>query len=236
MTSILDRISRPSSHLFVPATADEFFALRLAKDLGEPQAVRHYVQLLDEHKEGKLLVAYRRASQGSVANRALRFHQELSRLSAARPIVSVPKLAAIKVERRSIAAAVFIGNHLDYTQVRQLSSQHEKAEATAIGFTNWIIHSFSIQSVALELQPPDSDIQRAILYRTVTAAVRASAASIWEISLKELLAAYGHPALKFRNQLRDAVRQMWKARGDRLTLLDAVALGLYVQTERSFLQ
>jgi len=48
-------------------------------------------------------------------------------------------LAAFRVERRSIAAAIFNGTQLDYAHVKQLSSNHEKAENAAAGFVNWIL-------------------------------------------------------------------------------------------------
>ena len=83
-----------------------------------------------------------------------------------------PRLAAFRIDRRSVAAAIFIGAHLDYVEVRQLSSVHEKAEASALGFVNWIVRAFSVESAAVEKFQNGDEMLRAQLTRGVTQTLR----------------------------------------------------------------
>lgn len=75
MTSILDQVAKTASW-FRPTTDQEFVALRLAQRLGEPQAAPHYVQLLSQHAEDRIVQAYQRALQANpaVTERARCFH------------------------------------------------------------------------------------------------------------------------------------------------------------------
>lgn len=150
--------------------------------------------------------------------------------------MSLAKLLAVKLDRRSIGAAVFVGQHLDYTQVRQLSGQRDKAQASVIGFITWLIHNFGITSATLECSPNANENQRAVLSQAVIATLRDNAVSVWEISKGDLLAGFGHPALKSRAELREVVRTIWQTKSNKGSALDAAALGLYVQTERMFLK
>ena len=60
------------------------------------------------------------------------------------------RLASFKIERRSLAAAVFVGEQIDYTHVRQLSSDHAKAESSAVGFAQWIVTTFETQAATVD--------------------------------------------------------------------------------------
>ena len=145
------------------------------------------------------------------------------------------KLLAVKVERRAIASAIFIGDRLDYTQVRQLSSVPDKAEGSAIGFVNWMVMSFRVESAALERLLPASGIRRAQLSRLVIGALRAQSIPVWEIPKRALLEAYGVPPLRTRKELREVVASIWPILDGRQRnnwILDATAIGLLVQTER----
>ena len=62
--------------------------------------------------------------------------------------------------------------------------------------------------------------------------------SIWEVPKVELFEAWAHPPLKSRKQLRSIVTTVWPllaGTGRNLFIQDALALGMYVQTERQFL-
>jgi hypothetical protein len=147
-------------------------------------------------------------------------------------------LAAIKVERRSLAVAVFVGERLDYVEVRQLASGHEQAEASAVGFVNWIVSAFDIGSAALEQFRTPSMIRRAVIGRIVLEALRRSGVPLWQINKHALFDAFGIPAPKTRRELREVTMSIWpilKSRSAEAAILDAVALGLYVQTDRQFL-
>jgi hypothetical protein len=238
MSNILDRIGAATRMGFRPGTHGEFFALRLAQKLGDAASARHYLSLIEQHTLSRVLCIYRRTMARSSGGRDLarRFHVELqnSNGNGNGQDNHMVSLAALKVERRSVAVAVFIGNQVEYHEVRQLSSVREKAEASAIGFLNWIAGNFEIESAALESMPARSDIQRAVLSRLVKEALWKSGVPVWEISKAELLAAYGHPGAKSRKELRKAVCSIWPVLEGDPGVCDAAALGLYVQTERLF--
>src|SRR5258708_5755690 len=121
MKTILDRIAGSHNH-FHPKTTQEFFVLRLAQKLGEPNLAHHYLELCEKYSESQILIAYQRAVKkgGSEVDLARRFHVELSalngRLTNGHHAI---RLAAFKIERRSIAVAVCHGERLDHTQTRQ---------------------------------------------------------------------------------------------------------------------
>lgn len=54
--SILDQMAQPSA--FVPGTPQEYFALQLAKRLGDTNNIRWYVRALEHVSEAGLLEAF----------------------------------------------------------------------------------------------------------------------------------------------------------------------------------
>lgn len=239
---ILDHmaVKRPQAW-FRPSTIRELFVLRLARKLGEPAAAKHYAELAQEHSDETLLLAYRRTLNHGHPPRDLgrSFHVELASAKEQPDHAQTDRLLAIKVERRSIAVAVFIGSKLDFHDVRHLSSQPEKAETSAIGFLNWVISSFEIESAALEQMANGNEIRRAVLNQAILMLLRASAIPIWEVGKRELLEAYGYPPLRTRIELRQAAQtilwSMFNTDKPNCQELDAASLGLHVQTERCFL-
>jgi len=237
MSTILDRIVVPHGR-FRPKTARELFALRLAHKLREPNAADHYLQLCNQHAEGHLVTAYQRTIKRGGSENALaqRFHEALTVLNGHQANGHhTVRLAAFKIERRSIAVAVCQGERLDHTQTRQLSSVREKAERSAAGFVNWILSHLQIESAAVEFIESSSDIQRAVLSRVVVQTLRESGIPLWEIPKQELFAGYCHPRLRSRRELRGVISSIWPALEGGEGVLDAAALGLYVQTERLFI-
>jgi hypothetical protein len=238
MSHILDRFAT-SSH-FSPQTAREFFALQLARKLGDEPTARHYAMLTDVHGEERLLAVFRRALRDCAEQReiAARFHVELEGSARNGHQTPVVRLAAFRIERRSIAVAVFLGEHLDYTQVRHLSSTRDKAGGSAVVFVRWILQGFRIQSTALETIPNGHEIQRAALAEAVRDVFRDAGLPVWEVAKQDLFAAFGFPPLRSRRELREVVACIWPVLDGGTgapMILDAVALGLYVQTERLFL-
>jgi len=149
----------------------------------------------------------------------------------------VSKLVAFRLERRSVAAAVFLGTQLDYADVRQLSSIHEKAEASVTGFVNWMISSFGITSAAIEEFENGKEMLRSRLNRTIEETLRSAGASLYKVEKGHLLNSYGYPPLPGRRNVREVVTTIWPILDVRQispAKLDAIALGLYVQTERLF--
>jgi hypothetical protein len=239
MNSILDRFIQPAYSSFRPRTSPDLFALRLAQKLNDVAAVAHYVQLVAENSDEKVLSAFRRAA-ATPGRRGMahRFHEFIERNGGGNGVSSDVRTAAFKCERRSIAVAVYVGDRLDYTQVRQLSSMEDRASASVVGFVNFLVTNLEIESVAVELSTARAEVRRSLLTDTILETVRDNSLPIWNVSKRELLEAFGHPALKSRKELRAVVRSIWPALGagnGKNQILDAAAVGMFVQIERRFI-
>jgi hypothetical protein len=238
MPLLLDRFAPPAIG-FVPRTAQDLFALRLAHKLNDPRAAAHYAMLAARYSEARLVTAYRRALRHNAASDlGMRFLAELEHASDYGSSGPNSNLLAVRVERRSIAAAVFYGDHLEYTQMRQLSSIREKALGSAVTFVNWLLDRFSVDTGALEALSVGSEIQRQALTDAITKALRDRMLPIWQVPKTQLFEACGFPALKSRKQLREVIATIWPVlagTNGKAFIRDAAGLGLYVQTERRFI-
>jgi hypothetical protein len=236
MTQILDRIADSLHGEFRPASPDDYLALRLAARLGDPGAAAHYTVLISQYSLERLVYAFHKAMEcrqrRDQAGRL--FHDYLLRNSGGGDI-SHPRLVAVRVERRTIAIAVFAGTHLEGRRVLHLCSKPNRAEDSASGFIRSVLSDSDCSSVVIEPQPSQQDIQRSILHRAVVAQIRASNISMWEISKSTLLGAFAHPPLRTRGELRDIMVAIWpvpRFKRSEISALDAFALGLFIQTER----
>jgi hypothetical protein len=238
MKSILDQF-RPSTVGFIPGTPQEVFALRLAQKLNDASAAHHYAILASEHSTGRLLAAYRRAlRQSTNGDLGRRFHRELERTGDPGREPSGAKFVSIRIERRAVAAAVFQGEYLDYTQVRQLSSSREKAISSAAGFVRWLLDNFPVESAAIEDIPNGDEVQRRIVSDSVVEVLREQTLPIWQIPKTQIFETLGHPPLKSRKEVRRVITTIWPmlaGSNGHSFLQDAAALGLCVQTERLFI-
>jgi len=238
MIAILDRFV-PLTNAFEPRTAQELFALALARKLGDPVAVRHYVSLTGTHTEAQLICAYRRAKRGQGhPDFGRRFHLELKRARAADYRDDQIDQIAIRIERRAVAAVIFRAGHLEYSDSRQLSSAHDKAAASAVGFVDWLLDRFPVESAALESILHGQEIQRRVLHDAICRRLRERALSIWEVPRQELLDACGYPPLKSRQQLREIAAAIWPILAGnhaKVFIQDAAILGVHVQNERLFI-
>lgn len=237
MTSILDQFTRPAT-AFVPHTAQDLFALRLAQKLNDAKAVRHYAMLADQHPESRLLNAYRRAIRNAPdADLGRRFQLEFEHAHS-NGHERAGSLVAIRVERRTVAAAIFHGDHLEYTDSRQLSSDRDRALASAVGFIRWILARFPIEAAALESIPNGHEFQRRVLNDGICGVLRERILPLWEIPKTVLFEACGFPALQSRRQLREVATAIWpilEGTRAKVFIQDAAVLGLHVQTERYFI-
>jgi hypothetical protein len=243
MTNILDQLAQSSMRdrfgNFQPKTTDEFFALRLATRLNDAGAARHYAQLADQHSEGQILLAYHRAkAEGGNIPFARRFHGELEALGNRNGIYPQKnRLIAIRIERRTIAIAILNANHLDFTDVRHLSSSSDKALGSAASFVTRAVDRFELKSAALELIPTGHEVQRLLLHQVTIQALADRAVSVTETSKKDLFLAFSRPSLRSRTELRQIMSAIWPVLdhdSGRPFTHDAAALGLYIQTERLF--
>jgi hypothetical protein len=244
MTNILDQVARSSSaaqyNQFPPGDQREYFALRLAQKLDDEAAGRHYAELLDHHSEVQLLAAYRRAkAAGSHSDPARRFHLELKRLEGRTGDgPAMRRLAAIRIERRAVAVAILEGDHLAAPpQVRQLSSNTNKALNSAASFISRILQKYPLGTAALETIPCKTEVLRGDLMEIISRVLVEQNIGIWEVSKLDVLASFGHPRPRFRNQVRQVISTIWPGVNGSFgspLIKDALALGLYCQVERLF--
>jgi hypothetical protein len=237
MTNILNQVARSLHSRFHPSSPDEYFALRLAHRLGEPQAAAHYAVLASQYSQSKLLCAYRRAITDKSGKPPARvFHDYLSADGTnGGNGIAHPRLLAARIERRAVAVAVFSGIHLEGRRVLQLSSDPDRAEESATAFMRDVLCENNCPSAAIESVP--GDVRRAVLHGAIIEQCRASEISVWEISKEAVFAALAHPPLKTRGEVRDLMLRIWPMaalKQSQVCALDAFALGLYVQTERLF--
>lgn len=243
MTDILDRVAEGAARIryseFRPKSPSELFAMRLATKLGDASAAQHYSDLLDQHAEEHLLIAYRRTlAVGKSADLARHFHDELKRLHGRNGNThSHRRLISIRIERRAVAVAVSAGSQLEYARVRQLSSSGDKAIASAATFLERVLETLPAESAALEIVPGSEGTQRSQLQRVLLETLTDKNMAISYVNKKDVFQAFGFPPLRSRKELREIVCGMWPILGDvegSPLVHDAVALGLYVQTERLF--
>jgi hypothetical protein len=237
MQSFFDKFI-PASNTFRPRTTAELFALRLAQKLDDAPAVGHYVTLAENHPESQLLCAYRRTLRANGnGDRGRVFHRELEHTHANGNHERNARLISIRVERRAVAAAIFLGDHLEYADSRQLSSARDRALASAVGFVSWMLERFSAESGALE-SIPSGEFQRRVLHDAVCEVLRDHMLPLWEIPKTVLFESYGRPPLKSRTELREIATSIWPilvGTHAKVFIQDAAALGLHVQTERLFI-
>lgn len=241
MNGILDRVAKSHAPLtpaqFRPATPQQFFALRLAGRLHDAAAVQHYVELCNQHTESQLIIAHRKTIQSSARDLAQTFHRQLARLGKSGNGLSETDLAAIRIERRAVAVAIFRGRSLKYPPIaRQLSSEPNKALGSAASFINRLRDKCSFSSAALELLHGGCEVHRSQLTRIVLDVLGQRQVAIQQFEKHEVVAAFGHPPLRFRKQAREVISAMWPevngGFGSPL-IKDALALGLYCQVEQA---
>ena len=225
--------------VFRPTRARDLFALRLAQKLGDARAVGHFVSLADSYTETQLLSAYRRTLRATGnGDRGRRFHLELERTHPNGNHEPQTSLISIRIERRAVAAAIFNGDQLEYTDSRQLSSTRDKAIASAIGFVNWILARFPVESAALETIPNGHEFQRRMMHDAICRTLRERFLPIWEVPKHVLLETSGQPPLKSRAQLRYVISSIWPVLAGthaKVFIQDAAIVGILVQIERLFI-
>jgi len=145
------------------------------------------------------------------------------------------KIAAIKVSRRSISGAIFIGQTLDYIDTQQMSNTPDAAAATVARFLSWIVENFRPEIVALAVDEEDQDqqLRAQALTKAAKKYLLRRGIPVWETADSQLLQSYAVPALTTKKDLREIARSMWPhIENEHLSELDAALVGLYVQTER----
>jgi hypothetical protein len=146
-------------------------------------------------------------------------------------------LAAFKIERRRVSAAVFLEERLDFTDSRQLPSVYDKASESAARYVDWIIRTFQIDSAAVESLRSDPATWKSKLTVEVISQLRALGIPVFEVDKAALLGSFAHPPLRYRTELRTIVELIWpilSTKDKTVGCIDAAALGLHVQVEKMF--
>jgi len=76
--TILELVGKRDS--FVPSSVDEYFALQLAKRLGDAENAHQYVRYTSSCNHERLLVMYQEAISSSPENASARFHSSFTNL------------------------------------------------------------------------------------------------------------------------------------------------------------
>ena len=237
MTNILDQVAKSRHGEFQPASPDDYFVLNLARRLGEPEAAEHYRVLASQHSHSTLLCAYRRANDTNPDRTAPVFHEILESLNGhSKRRLPQPRLMAIRIERRTVAMALFAGTHLEGWRVRQLPSDAKRAEESCTEFSSAVLDEHPCDGVVLETA--SGEIARAKLHDLVVAECRTLGIAVTEVPKQAVIESFAHPSPTTRNQVRQIISRMWlipSLKSGRDCVLDAAATGLYFQTERLFL-
>lgn len=137
------------------------------------------------------------------------------------------------VARDAIALAVFSGQELECWKIRTLPNNEEKARASVLAFVRWATATFRFRAAGLESGNLGSR-RKELLRQEIHHALREQGVPIVTATPEQLYRAFRHPLLKKRGEMRRIVAtifpQLQAYRSD-LPLLDAAALGLYLETE-----
>jgi len=147
------------------------------------------------------------------------------------------KLAAFKIERRRISAAVFVDERLDFTDSRQLPSTYVKALESASRYVDWIRRTLRIEDAVVEKSRSDPGTWKSKFTVQIIRQLRTIGVPVFEVEKDTLLFSFAHPPLRYRTELRRVVAAIWPilvSKDKNIGCIDAAALGLYVQVEKMF--
>src|SRR5689334_16452501 len=147
----------------------------------------------------------------------------------------ISKLAALRIERRSISIAVLEDERLDYADNRELPSILPRAIESACVYVDWILRNFTLYGIALEKNGLDPTTWKAKITVDIRALLKEAGVPIFEVEKNALLSAFAQPSLRYRTELRKVISTIWPIlaiKDQNNGCLDAAALGLYVQVER----
>lgn len=143
------------------------------------------------------------------------------------------KLLSIRIRRRSVAAAVFSGRHLEYLDVLHLCNEPEIVTDTVARFLANIIENFKPADAVFGTSRALQGERVRTLTETAEKMFSSAGIPIWRVSDKAVLESFAIPKLRNKEQLRPIVQSFWPHLGHRqLAAFEAAALGLHLQVER----
>ena len=224
---------------FPPRTVLGAAAIYIYRAFCDVENLRAYVHLVDSLGLRAVAERYRaaRTAGGGLSEEKRRFHAFRQDLRP--PGFHLPNqpIIALRVERRAICVAVFLGTQLHYTQVHALPGGSDAAETSAAGFVRWCLAHFADGLLAIEARGERASTRSRELSRHVVRVARESGAAVWEVRPAELFGLLDEPPARTRASFRDSVAGIWPSvaqEDHRRALLDAVGTGLLVTIKRIF--
>lgn len=142
-------------------------------------------------------------------------------------------LLAIKIRRRLVSAAVFIGHELEHLDYLHLCDEAEAVTESVARFLARIFEKFRPSTAAIGISLENQGERVKVLTELAENMLRSEIVSIWKVEDKDLLQSYALPKLKNKGELKDIVGSFWPhLEADDLAAFEAAALGFHVQTER----
>lgn len=144
-------------------------------------------------------------------------------------------LLALRINRRAIAAAVLADEALTLAEGRHLSSRSDRTVVAAAKYLSWLLDITKPDALVVDAPPRiDGKTTGRVLQNLQTLASERGI-PLLPVSKPEILAAYGHPGLRDREELRETVRTFWpelaNIRGKvEPFVADAAAAALYADT------
>jgi len=143
------------------------------------------------------------------------------------------KLLAIRIRRRSVAAAVFSGRHPEYMEMLHLCNEPEIVTDAVARFLARILENFKPGNVVLGTSRAVQGERVKSLTQLTEKMLTVEGIPIWRVDDKALLESYAVPKLKNKDQLRPIVQSFWPHLGNRqISAFEAAALGFHVQVDR----
>lgn len=143
--------------------------------------------------------------------------------------MSKPTLS-IAISEKNLGLAVFQEQQLTFLEAHSLAGVPKPAEASA-GFIFRAMDSFNPDTAVLQCSPEEPENIRAAILE----ALHTANCPVQEISEQQVLASFGDPPIESKEELRYLMRVLFpQLPVTRLVFscLDAVATGLYFETQR----
>lgn len=233
MSNILDQIQKSRARA-VPETVKQFFALRIATHLGDQANGASYLGAADRHTIASLLRAFHQVKTTSLPEGSFLDLLKSSPPQSDEYLPSIP-LLAIRIMRRTVAAAVFSQMRLEHVLVRELPSTAQ-AEGRATGFVQILLSRFPGSLVALEEVEEGAQTRKKAITSSVIKVLREAGRPIALIEKEKLISSFTPPPSKNRRaELRRIMEGIYPdlpLRFSNRGVLDAAALGLLIQADR----
>ena len=145
--------------------------------------------------------------------------------------MTIQLLAAFRVTRSRIGLAVFANEKVEFARCLNLPfTSHQAAINSLRNLLGWVLEQFSEPVLAVERTRGSPDINA--LADEISRLAQEHNLPLVSVQSSDLFGAYSVPVLKSRDQLRTAAGTIWPGLVllKRKEILDAAALGLYVQT------